>query len=526
MYAPLTASARGYAVVSIVLECLVATSAYGSIEVLLSRGDVLPNGSQIDVLSRSSGLTDAGEFAVYVEFAGEPDTTLGLVAVSSSGPEELFRTNDYLPDIDATIPDRYFRIPQVHATPGGEFVVGTPLNESALGSATDHAILAASRSGVRILARTGDFPTGAFGPLVAPQNPVVDRSGDIYFRDLLSDCTTGCGFVESEPVSISGVIAGQLVDVVHSGVPIESGPDLFGARQNRTASAGGASVIYSSVREDGSPFGLGEGLFVVGRQGNRDLARRGELVPGVGRVDRFPNFSNGWSISGINDSGDVLFSIDRASGTDNDYAVVLASGSATEVIADQNTLAPDGNGILEDLFSGISNGSEFYFRAGYRDTTGGDRDDTALLAFDSTTQKFRTLLREGDQLPGGGVASTWIYTPEFAVSAFGGAVVNRSGQFAMLLLIDEDADGQWDTRGVFSYREGVLTEVARVGQVIDGHELTTLYTGMSINASGQVLFQGELSGLGQSFLVWTIPEPMSLYFVVSACGLLSVRRRQ
>ena len=264
----------------------------------------------------------------------------------------------------------------------------------------------------------------------------------------------------------------------------------------------GQVLFHAQLINHVTGFSGPAGLFLTGR--SNLSVRVGDHAPdGNGQFSSF-------SITALNDTGQVVFSAGLSNTTDN-AGIFRLDGGGVVRIARRNDLAPDGNGVFGGFFfqSGgpvLSASGKVAFPVVLSGTSGGTTDENGIYMFNGTS--LVKVAREGDPAPEG--------NGEF--DAFGHPVINRAGQVAINgLLRNVTGGGLLGSGGIYLFTGGSWVNLVRDGDPLpDGNGTFDLAFAPDINDAGQVAFS--------TFLRTAVGIPSSGLYLHNGTGLEKVVR--
>jgi hypothetical protein len=328
------------------------------------------------------------------------------------------------------------------------------------GSADADVLLIGDGSGPpAIVARGGQTPSGASSPLFLLNEPAgLNAAGQVAFSGGLADGrlgtfrgdagpgslvtialdgqslpgggTIGAGFfpgtvspinaagqvafmtIQAESPFARGIYVGDgsgLIEVVRVGDPTPSGngtignvgPALGAAFSNNPINDRGEVAFVAQLLNTSGGAADDQGLYLGDGSTLAELVRRGDLVP-----DGNGSFLDFMPVIDLDESGRVVFqsTVTGASGGATD-GLFLADRSSVRQIVRRNASAP-GGGVFADVLDigGIVAQVGVVFRAFVNlDDGGSPNDDLGIFLYDGSS--LRSILREGDTIPGFGVVT-------------------------------------------------------------------------------------------------------------------------
>ena len=232
------------------------------------------------------------------------------------------------------------------------------------------------------------------------------------------------------------------------------------------------------------------GMFLGTSSGLTQIARNSDTAPD----------SNGTfvSIATINDpsvnaSGQALFAgflSGTSGGSSDDQGYFHGSGGALTQIVREGQASPDSNGTYSsfDTFA-FNDSGQAAFRGILIGTSGGNSDNLGVFRSDGGT--LTQIGREGQPAPDSNGTFSGI-TADISL--------NDSGQVAFKGLLSGTSGGSGNGQGIFLGSGGALTQVVREEQAApDSNGTISSIDSPSLNASGQVAFQGFLTGTSGGF---------------------------
>jgi hypothetical protein len=328
------------------------------------------------------------------------------------------------------------------------------------GSATGNFVGSPGSLATAALAGSAAPAGGNYASLFVPQ---INASGQVAFIASLTGGSAGSGIFAGAPGSM------QAAALKGSASPGGGGTynDFFGAPALNAA----GQVTFLGLLTGGTSS---QGIFVGAPGSVQAAALVGAAAPAGGTYTSF-----GGGFPSLNSAGQVAFSASLTGGSSN-TGIFKGTPGSLQAVALQGSAAPAGGNYGDVSQSpGLNAAGQVAFTC---DLTGGSSTDGVFVGVPGSVQ---TVALAGTAAPAGG-----------NYSDFGGfgAFVNHSGQVAFYAHLT----GGSSTSGIFVGAPGAVQATALQGLLAPSGNGATFndFLDLAVNASGQVVFIGLLTGAG------------------------------
>lgn len=341
------------------------------IEVLVREGDTVPGGGTVfklcipgflDCFYNYGSLNDGGQISYVAALkdtpGGESDNR-ALYIADSSGVTELARKGDPVPGGNGVF-ENFFDLAGPNSS--GKIAFLGRISGSSGGGDDNEGIYLVDESGMIFeIAREGNTVpggVGTYGDFIILSG--INDSGQAAFSAKLDGTAGG----EIDNVAIFLASEEGIKELARKGEQVPGGgggfidSELFPRGPNEN----GMVAFGVSIRKGDEDFPIDSGILLAGPSGVTTLIRTGD--PGPGGVGQFAQFG----LSGLNDSGQIVF---RARLFDGKKSAVglyrKGPGEEVTALAQQFQPAPPDGTLLyrtiDDGFRGPNNSGLAFFRA-------------------------------------------------------------------------------------------------------------------------------------------------------------------
>lgn len=477
---------RATCIAGLALVCGVHVMA-AEIEVICLSGEPSPDGNGEFQWFLPPSLNDAGGVAFEARLRNTAQGVLddnALFLATDKGIVQLVREGQAVPDLNGVF--SVFGLGTVFGNPApllnenGQIAFLARLLQSSGGTADNSGLYLAGPAGVIQLVREGQAAPGSksliFGDMAEPFWPpfVLNDAGQVSF---LTEFSAG----GMEPItgayraSPSGVDFLTLDGTAAPGGGVfASVGGLFGILGPLAIDQGGRTAVGGNIAD--MPFDVGilrlePGVATVIGQ---NLPGSGLAMNEADEVAYFRDFSGkfGGSLSvgdgatlrvvrermssdpegagpiqfmvlyGLNDTGETLI----VGTIDQEMDSVILDGPAPRVVIRKGDSMPDGNGILNEIFSTfgwvLNNAGQAAAMVNISETLGGASDVLGILFHDPTTG-LQQVIRTGDTLLGRTVVDVWFQALSHVnmLSTLRSSGLNNSGDVAFSFALDDGTNG-------------------------------------------------------------------------------------
>jgi hypothetical protein len=493
--------------------------------VLTVTGEAASDGNGYIAYLGDPVINDAGQVVFSATLEGTSDgfdSNLALYLFDGAvGPVRIARKGQYLPGVDATIPQLYTRRAVLNRTGQAPLYISLADPDGSVGD--DGIYVTDSIGGIVQIASEGQPPPDGNGVFTSFASDIdINDAGRVVFWNRLF--RTANGIVDQEGIFYGDGIH-PLTQVVRTGTAAPDGNGYMSYLSQSPYINNTGQVAYHAKLKGTQQRGVDDtGLYISDGTGNTiEVARRGQAAPdGNGTIDGFTFMPEAFS-----DTGQVTYIVEftgTTGGYRDNLGLFLGDGlSAPVQIARLGQDAPDGNGVFMEFSPPVlSNGGQVAFTGRLTDTQAGSDDDRGIYLHDDGTPLIQ-IVREGQAVPNGNGFFNSFSTP----------AINEMGQVAFVSGLTGTQGGINDSKGIFFYDPQLgMIQVARAGDVLLDSTVISVGFGfqavdeeISMNASGQIAFDFTLADGRGGVALWSVPEPASLViFSLVATFILDQRK--
>lgn len=478
-----------------------------TLRTLVAVGDVTAEGKTITEMRNPSELSDSGDVAILAALNGafgDQDYDQIIYKTSASGLVPIARREQAVPSLGKIIPGFVHSQHRHVMSPAGYVYFRAELLPGLPGPMIDSAVFRGNGGPLEVLAHRFDPIPGTSDILPDTGIPFVNRADEFLF-------------VGGGPNGVSSVVLGDgtsFKQLLRSGQPLPNGNGSFGPNMiSIDFSDRGTFFLHNSFS-----LGGGRGLFLASELGVEEIARAGQVIPGVGTIRHFPVTTGGTHVAILNEADDVAFSVtldNSPGGAATDVALLRYRDGVVSKLMQKGDPFPGGNGVYDQFIGRSADSSgRFFVDAILNGTSGGVNDNKVKMILSDSAPQI--VVRAGQAVPGG---NGFFLQP-------GLGSVNDLGQWAFMSYLSGTPRGEVDDHGIYLYDQGNLIEIARKGQMIGDRTIETFYNSgvLSINNRGQVAIEALLDNGNHAILLWGVPEPSTLPMLAAGALALAAPR--
>jgi len=494
----------------------------GTLDVIVSAGDVAPDGNGAFESFFNPSLNDAGEVAFVADFigtsaAGADDRGL-FRGDFAGGIVQIARRGQSAPDGNG----KFFSFSSPPINDAGQVGVFASFSGTPQPIVDGNGIYRSEPGQASLvqIVRTGQTTPDGNGKFMAFNHRSLNEAGQFAFSAQLTDTQAGSG--DSRGVYLGD--GGPLTQLARRGQAAPGGGAVLNTFSFSTAlNDGGEALFIAELSTDPGTANDDRGVFRHNGLSLANVAAQGDAVPnGNGTIasfpfDEFPTFNN---------AGQFTFAADLAGATggiNGNRALFLSDGATVTELVRKGQPAPDGNGTFNAFHTvpPLNNAGQTAIVADFAGSIGGAKELRGLFRTEGSA--ITRIARMGQLLPDGVSSLGLFFHDEVAM--------NDRGQLAFLADRRVAGDAAPYDQAIFFHNDSRgLAVIAKSGDPLLGSTITSLiFLGnsadeySSLNNSGQLAFRFGLADGRTGIALWTIPEPTSI--AMFAAALLTIASR-